>query len=71
MSDHIDLSKLPTDTYVAFAHVGACRRCGAREDLRMGACFACSEHCDGRPIPGGHEIWDRDNPDNRWKVLVS
>lgn len=34
---HIDLSALPADTYVSFAQVGSCRRCGKHEDLRMGA----------------------------------
>ena len=67
-NQHINLSHLPSDTYVSFAQVGTCRRCGREEDLRLGACFDCADHCGGRPIPGGHEIWDKDNPSNRWKV---
>lgn len=65
---HVDLSNLSPSTYVSFAQVGPCKRCGNTEDLRMGACFNCADHCDGRPIPGGHEIWDKDNPLNRWTV---
>jgi hypothetical protein len=57
-----------SEVYVSFAQVGKCRVCGERRDLRCGACFACSEFVDGTKIPGGHELWDRRDPNNRWKV---
>lgn len=70
MSDgkHVDLSHLPSDTYVSFAQMGNCKRCGKHEDLRLGACWDCADRCGGRRIPGGHELWDLDNPDVRWFV---
>lgn len=63
-----DLSWLPKNTYVSFAQIGQCQMCGRTEDLRMGACWDCADFADGRPIPGGHELWDRRNPSNRWTV---
>lgn len=70
MTDHVDLSALPKDAYVCMAQHGNCRRCGALEDLRMGSCFDCSEHVAGEAIPGGHRLWDVDNPSNTWVVMV-
>ncbi len=66
--NHIDLSALPPNTYVSFAQEGPCRVCGCTKDLRMGSCYDCCEFVDGRPIDGGHELWDRRNPANRWRV---
>ena len=65
-----DLSGLPADTYVAMAQYGNCKVCGALEDLRMGCCFHCCSYVDGRPIPGGHELWDKRNPGNKWICRV-
>ena len=67
---HVDLSHLPAGTYVSMAEWGNCRVCGKYEDLRMGACFLCSNQVDGRKILGGHELWDSKNPSNRWTVLA-
>lgn len=64
-------TQIPNDAYVAIAQHGTCRVCGGFEDLRCGACFNCSEYVDGHEIPGGHELWDKRNPENRWKVLVN
>ena len=58
----------PADAYVAFAQWGNCKVCGRHQDLRMGACFKCSDQVAGKKIPGGHELWDSKNPDNRWQV---
>jgi hypothetical protein len=66
----MDLSNLPPDAYVSIAMEGDCRLCGVRKDLRCGVCFSCCDRVSGRPIPGGHELWDIDNPRNRWKVLA-
>ena len=64
-------TKIPDDAYVAFSQMGRCKRCGEYADLRCGACFHCSSRIDGRPLPGGgHELWDQDNPANRWTVEV-
>ena len=67
---HVDLSSLPEDTYVSYAQEGDCLMCGARKDLRMGCCFPCSEYVEGRPIEGGHELWDRRNPAHKWRVSI-
>ena len=46
-----------------------CHRCGFREDLRMGACFECADFVNGKDHGDGiHELWDRDNPGNRWFI---
>jgi hypothetical protein len=66
--EHVDLSNLGPDTYVSFAQVGRCHVCGNEEDLRLGACFDCADLCDGKPIPGGHELWEIAKPENRWRV---
>lgn len=58
----------PDLVYVVMQEIGICRICGSRDDLRMGACFTCSDQVDGRPIPGGHELWDSKNPMNCWRV---
>lgn len=61
----------PPDAYVAMAQWGDCKVCGRHQDLRMGACFKCSDRVAGKPIPGGYELWDQDNPENRWKVVAN
>lgn len=63
------LGKHP-DAYVAIQQMGHCQCCGKWQDLRCGACFTCSDHVDGKKIPGGHELWDTRNPIKRWKVLA-
>ncbi len=65
-----NLSNLPDDTYVSITQVADCKVCKRREDLRCGTCFACSQFVTGKLIPGGHELWEIDNPRNRWKVLT-
>ena len=61
----------PEGTYVTMAEMGYCKVCGHHKDLRCGACFTCANQVAGKPIPGGHELWDKRNPNNRWKVRVS
>lgn len=61
--------EVPTGVYKAMTQPGGCLRCGQGEiDLRFGVCFACSERVDGEMVPGGHRLWDRDNPMNFWFV---
>lgn len=67
---HINLSMFPDDTYVSMAEMGNCRVCGEHDDLRMGACYTCADFVDGKEVPGGHELWDKRNPENRWTVRV-
>lgn len=62
---------LPEGTYMCIAEMGYCRVCSAYRDLRCGACFDCSGKVSGKPIAGGHELWETANPDNRWKVQAS
>lgn len=47
---HVDLSYLPSDTYVSFAQMGNCKVCGEHKDLRMGSCFTCSNFVDGETV---------------------
>jgi hypothetical protein len=55
--------------YVSMAQIGYCKVCGKEEDLRMGACFDCSDKVGGRELsPGTHELWEIGNPNNRWIV---
>ena len=54
--------------YKVMTQVGTCLRCGSDRDVRMGACFGCSEKIDGEKVPGGHRLWDIDNPQNQWFV---
>lgn len=61
---------LPQGTYMTMAEWGYCKVCKAYEDLRCGACFDCCGKVDGRKIEGGHELWERANPSNRWRVQV-
>ena len=70
MGHDADFSRYPDDTLIVMAQIGNCKVCGKKEDLRMGVCFDCSEFVDGRPIPGGHELWDKRNPTNRWTARV-
>jgi hypothetical protein len=61
------MTHLLDKVYVSMAQMGDCRVCGRHEDLRLGACFDCSDKVDGRELsPGTHELWEIDNPDNRW-----
>ena len=61
----------PKGTYVSMAEMGYCKVCGEHQDLRMGVCFTCADQVAGKPIPGGHELWDSKNPSNRWRVQAS
>lgn len=58
----------PPDSYIAMSCWGDCKRCGRHQDLRFGACFTCADRIAGKTIEGGHELWDQDNPSNRWQV---
>ena len=58
----------PNNAYVAVDTWGDCKVCGEHQDLRMGVCHRCSSQVAGKPIPGGHELWDSKNPSNRWQV---
>ena len=60
--------QFPSDVYVAVETWGDCKVCGRHQDLRMGACYDCADHVSGKPIPGGHELWDSRNPSNRWQI---
>lgn len=56
-----------TGTYVSIAMHGNCKVCGGYNDLRMGACFDCSDHVEGEKIsPTTHRLWDSRNPKNEW-----
>ena len=66
----LDLSSLPDGTYVSMAQMGDCKVCKQHKDLRCGTCFDCCKYVTGKPITGGHELWEIDNPRNRWKVLI-
>lgn len=67
--NHRSLPRL-SGVFVSMTEVGTCRLCGERKDLRMGACHGCARYVAGKPIPGGHELWDSRNTSNRWKVTV-
>lgn len=55
--------------YISRVRLDNCRRCGQLKDLRMGACFDCADHCDGkRLLNGNHIIWAKDNPHKKWIV---
>lgn len=57
--------------YTPIGGMGLCKRCGFREDLRMGACFQCSDFVNGKNHGSGiHELWDRDRPTNRWFAML-
>ena len=58
--------------YTPLGGWGVCRRCGFAEDLRMGACFECSDFVKGKNHGDGiHELWDRNRPENRWYVTIA
>lgn len=58
--------------YVSGPNIGACQRCGFREDRRMGACFDCSPFVDGEYLGDGvHKLWDKTRPDNVWVIWVN
>ncbi len=59
---YIDLSVFLGGTFVEEAMEGDCNVCGRRRCLYYGACFDCSNKVAGRPIPGGHELWEKDRP---------
>ena len=68
-TDPVDLSGLPSDTYIVIDTWGNCRRCGRRQDLRMGVCRDCADKCLTEAIGGGKSrCWDEDNPANSWIV---
>lgn len=61
----------PNDVYVSMVQMGDCKVCGEYQDLRMGACFGCSEFVDGKKIDLiTHELWDSRSPENKWKVRL-
>ena len=60
------------EVYISMACHGHCKRCGCFNDLRMGACFRCSDRVRGKLIaPGLHKLWDVDAPHNIWVCLDS
>lgn len=61
--------EIPPGCYVSMAEIGHCKVCGAWKDLRMGACFTCCPKVTGQKIDGGHELWEIENPTNKWQVL--
>ena len=77
-----DETKLPDElwhlwkqqkVYIARSGVANCRVCGNEDDLRMGACFDCSDFVDGEPVKGttgGHKLWDRRDPSNVWYAVL-
>jgi len=60
---------IPSDAYVSLADFGYCKVCGNYRDLRYGSCLKCSPKVDGKRIPGGYELWETNNPENRWIVI--
>lgn len=70
MAKIIDFSGLPQNSYVSVAEFAHCRVCGKYQDLRSGACFDCADRVSGKKIEGGHELWETDNPANRWTVIM-
>ena len=58
------------EVYEAAEHLGNCMVCRRFDDLRYGVCFDCSDKVDGCALEdgGGHELWERARPENRWKV---
>ena len=57
--------------YVSGPNLGPCRRCGFREDRRMGACFECSKFVAGKPLLDGcHLLWSKNDRTNQWIVWV-
>lgn len=61
------LAKYP-DAYVSFAKIGNCMVCRNEHDLRCGVCFDCSGKITGKPIKGGHRLWEISNPLNTWYI---
>jgi len=57
--------------YFVREQIGVCRLCGKRKYLRCDSCFTCSDFVAGRKIPGGHELWDKRNPQNRWRITYN
>ena len=66
MTDHDHKRRI----YHSFAKYGNCMVCGQHDDLRMGACFGCSDRVVGELVADGkgHRMWDIDNPENTWYV---
>lgn len=62
---------LPEGTYMCVAEMGFCKVCASYSDLRCGACFDCGSKVSGKPIEGGHELWETANPRNKWRVQTS
>ena len=62
--------EIPKGCYVSMVEMGHCKVCGAWGDLRCGTCFGCCPKVSGRPIEGGHELWETENPTNKWVVLA-
>lgn len=69
-ADRPKVLEIPPGCYVSMAEMGHCKICGAWKDLRMGACFGCSSKVTGRSIDGGHELWEIENPLNKWRVVA-
>ena len=63
------LAGIPARTYFSMMQLGRCQVCGIKSDLRMGACFDCSDNVRGRLIGDGvHQLWDASDPTNFWYV---
>lgn len=58
-----------TRIYVTGIRTGKCRVCGTCKDLRCGACFDCANKVSGNSLPGGHYLWETDNPSNDWYYI--
>lgn len=58
----------PQRTYTIAVRMGECMVCHKTHDLRCGVCFSCADQVDGEPIPHGHRLWERGNPENTWYV---
>jgi hypothetical protein len=54
------------EIYIVKSNMGNCRVCLEMKDLRCGVCFFCSDKVTGKKIPGGHLLWEINNPQNKW-----
>ncbi len=58
-------------TYIIREQISTCKICRKKKDLRLGACFKCSDFVDGLNIGNGvHLLWDIRNKNNSWEVKL-
>ncbi len=53
--------------YVSRCQISTCNVCKQKKDLRMGACFECSDYIHGKDLGDGrYLLWDSRNHKIRW-----